>query len=134
MKKLFFLAVAVSSFAIATAQKATLMPLIAGDTVVNSATVNKSFSSTGPYSAVGVQAVINKIDGTVGGTATFQGSLDGANWETIGSQFTVTNVATQAKAFTLTGGSPYVYYRVSFAGTGTMRAQVRLYYLQRKFQ
>lgn len=130
MKKILFLLLLVTTYT-ARAQRSTLMPLIAGDTVVNAATVNKSFTSTGGYSAVGVQAVINKVSGTVAGTATFQGSLDGTNWETIGSAFTLTNVATQAKAFTQSA-SPYTSYRVTFVGTGTMSAQVRLYYVQKK--
>lgn len=115
------------------AQTPSLLPLIAGDTVVNTATVNKQITASAGYSAVGVQAVITKISGTVAGTATFQGSLDNTNWETIGSAFTMTNVATQAKLFVQSGGSPYHYYRVSFVGSGTMSASVRIYYVVRKF-
>lgn len=113
------------------AQAPTLMPLIAGDTVVNTATVNKVFTASAGYRDIGVQAVITKISGTAGGTATFQGSLDNTNWENIGSAYTITDVASQAKAFTQTG-NPYHYYRVKFTGTGTMSVQVRVYYVLRK--
>lgn len=133
-KNILSILVALIAFVQINAQTATLMPLVAGDTVVNTATVNKSFTSTGTYSAVGVQAIVNKVSGTVAGTATFQGSLNNVNWENIGTAFTLTDVATQSKVFTQTGGSPFVYYRVMFTGSGTMSAQVRLYYVQRKFQ
>lgn len=133
MKKLIFLFALVIGFATFThAQTATLMPLIAGDTVVDAGTVNKQFSSTAGYSAVGVQIVITKISGTVAGTTKLQGSLDGSNWEDIGSAFTHTNVASQAKLFTVSG-APYVYIRTTSVGTGTMAAQVRVRYVQKKY-
>lgn len=114
------------------AQRATLMPLITGDTVVNTATVNKSFTVTAGYSAAGVQIVITKILGTVAGTTKLQGSLNGTNWEDIGSAFTHTDVASQAKLFTITGGVGYTYLRTTSTGSGTMSASVRIYYVLRK--
>jgi hypothetical protein len=133
MKKFISLLLLVVGIAMTTeAQRATLMPLIAGDTVVNTATVNKSFTVTAGYSAAGVQIVLTKISGTVAGTTKLQGSLNGTNWEDIGSAFTHTDVASQAKLFTVTGGMPYTYLRTTSVGSGTMSAQIRIYYVLRK--
>jgi len=133
MKKLLIaLSMVVGMVSTTMAQQATLMPLVAGDTVVNTATVNKQFTSTAGYSATGVQIVITKISGTVAGTTKLQGSLNGSNWEDIGSAFTHTDVATQAKLFTITGGVPYTYLRTTSTGSGTMSARVRVYYVQKK--
>lgn len=133
MKK--FAAVIFLSFAFllsSTAQVATLFPLIAGDTVTDATvTVIKSITSTKGHSAVTMQVVLTKVSGTVAGTTKLQGSLNGTNWEDIGSAFTHTDVASQAKAFTQTGGSPYTFYRTITVGTGTMKAQVRVYYVKK---
>lgn len=115
------------------AQRATLMPLTAGDTVVGTATVNKTITVTAGYSAAGVQIILTKISGTVAGTTKLQGSLNGTNWEDIGSAFTHTDVASQAKLFTVTSGMPYTYLRTTSTGSGTMSVQVRIYYVLRKY-
>ncbi len=120
--------IAMTSFA----QQATLMPLVAGDTIANTGTVNKQFTVTAGYAAAGVQIVITKISGTVAGTTKLQGSLNGSQWEDIGSSFSHTDVATQAKLFAVTGGVPYTYLRTTSTGSGTMSARVRLYYVLRK--
>lgn len=133
MKKVLILIALVVGIASTTmAQRATLMPLVAGDTIANTGTVNKSFTTTAGYSAAGVQIVITKISGTVAGTTKLQGSLNGTNWEDIGSAFTHTDVASQAKLLTVTGGMPYTYLRTTSTGSGTMSAQVRVYYVLRK--
>jgi hypothetical protein len=111
------------------AQLTTTMPLKAGDTIVNTGTVNKAFSSSSGFSAAGIQIVITKISGTVAGTTKLQGSVNGTNWEDIGSAFTHTDVASQAKLFTVTGGVPYTQLRTTSVGSGTMSAQVRVSYV-----
>jgi len=114
------------------AQTSTLLPLAAGDTIANTGTVNKQFTTTAGYSAAGVQIYITKISGTVAGTTKLQGSLNGTNWEDIGSAFTHTDVSSQAKLFTVTGGVPYTYLRTTSTGSGTMSAQVRVRYVLKK--
>lgn len=131
MKKLLFLFALVIGMATASfAQSATLMPLIAGDTVNNAGTVTKIFTATAGYSAIGIQPVITKISGTVGGTAILSRSLDGVNYVNTDT-LTLANVTTNTTVFAKVT-SPAVYYRVVVTGTGTMAAQVRLYYVLRK--
>jgi hypothetical protein len=80
---------------------------------------------------VSFQAVLTKISGTVAGTVTIMGSLDGTNYKAIptaGTQTSVTtatalDVASQVFTWNLTG-SPYPYYRISWTGSGTMSATI----------
>ncbi len=118
----------------ASAQRATLMPLVAGDTVVNAGVVTKGFTVTAGYSVVGIQVVLTKISGTVAGTITPQVSLDGTNYITLpgATAHTNTDVTTNSNAWYITGGVPWTYIRVRCAGGTTMSAQLRVYYVLRK--
>lgn len=115
------------------AQTPVLMPLVAGDTVVNAASVTKAFKLTAGYSVVGVQFVLTKISGTVGGTTTLQVSHNGTNWFAAPgiTAHTNTDVTTNTLGWSVTG-APWLWYRVNSTGTGTMSAQLRVYYLVRK--
>src|SRR5690242_3170110 len=133
MKKLIFLAVAIIGLVAcslsADAQLATCPGTIAGDTLVNTATVNKQYTTSGSYQAAGIQITLTKISGTVAGTTKLQGSINGTAWEDIGSAFTHTDVASQSKLFAVTGGVPYVYLRTTSTGSGTMSAKISICYV-----
>lgn len=100
------------------------------DTVTNTATRPLSTIKMTPTTATStvVWVAVTKISGTVGGTITLQGSLDGTNWKAINTPDTQTAVATvTATDATNTyhwrlSGCPFQYYRVSWTGTGTMAA------------
>lgn len=136
MKKIFALLIlAIAAFTLpAEAQRATLMPLVAGDTIVNTGTVNKVFTVTAGYSAVGMQVVVTKISGTVAGTVTPQVSLDGVNWITLpgATALTLTDVTTNTQVWSIVGGVPWTHFRLRGAGSGTMSAVQRVYYVLRK--
>lgn len=138
MKKFIVLALAVSVSLVGFSQVEVCQTApVAGDTITNTGTVNKLVGSggrvTGAYSAAGVQVIITKISGTVAGTTKLQGSLNGTNWEDIGSAFTHTDAGTQAKLFTITDGVPYTYLRTTSTGSGTMSASVKLCYVYKKY-
>lgn len=107
------------------------------DTTTNSANSYVSLGVTNWYNTVTIQSVITKISGTVGGTCTLQGSIDGTNFVTVSSayadvtSYTPTDQTTNSKLFIVTG-SPYRYYRLSYTGTGTMSASHRGYVLPNK--
>jgi hypothetical protein len=135
-----FITMMVLSFAILittqlTAQRATLMPLVAGDTIVNTGTVNKVFTATAGYSSVGIHVVVTKISGTVAGTVTPQVSLDGTNWLTLPGATALTNTdqTTNTQVWNITGGVPWTHFRIRGAGSGTMSAVLRVYYVLRKY-
>jgi len=103
---------------------------VTSDTVANSGTAFLSTVaiSPAPATTTTIWVGVTKISGTVGGTITLQGSIDGTNWKAMNTPNTATALAT----FTATdasntyhwviSGSPMPYYRVSWTGTGTMSA------------
>lgn len=95
------------------------------DTVVNAATkVTTAYRVTTFKTGITGQVVVTKISGTVGGSITLQGSMDGTNWSTIGSAATASD-ATANYSFNTTVG--WYYYRLSYAGTGTMSASLKAF-------
>lgn len=100
------------------------------DTVTNTATITLT-SQRIPATAgaaVTIYIAVTKISGTVGGTITLMGSIDGTNFKALNTAETQTALAT----ITATDASntyhwrlntnPFPYYRVSWTGTGTMSA------------
>lgn len=98
------------------------------DTVTNTgsgALLSKRIAGPG---SVTIQVNVTKVSGTVGGTISLQGSLDGTNYKALNTEETQTALAT----ITATDASnvyhwrlsksPFLYYRVNYAGTGTMVA------------
>jgi len=100
------------------------------DTITNTATNTLSSLKMAPNTSASttVWVTVTKISGTVGGTITLQGSLDGTAWKAVNTMGTQTAMA----AVTATDasntyhwyltGCPFQYYRVSWTGTGTMAA------------
>jgi archaellin len=138
MKKiLFLLTLIVIGFA-SSAQRATLMPLAAGDTLSESSssdTVSKVITTTAGYSSLGIQVNMTKLSGTASGKAYLYSSLDGTNYTLTDSSAAFTNQTTNTAFFTKTT-TPYVYYKVQVrevgAGTGTQSSVVSVYYVARR--
>lgn len=110
---------------------------LTSDTTTNTATSYIGLGLAAWYNTVTIQSVVTKISGTVAGTVTLQGSIDGTNYVTVNSSYadvtsySPTDVATSSKLFVVTG-SPYRYYRLSYAGAGTMSASHKGYVLPNK--
>lgn len=115
-----------------------------GDTVINTATKACSLRVVNSYKQIIIEANIVKVSGTVAGTVTLQGSIDGTNFVTVDSAaivsnhspfptFTATNVATQNKIWII-NQSPYLWYKLSYTGSGTMQAILKGYLLPRSQQ
>lgn len=110
-----------------------------GDTITDTGTKTATLQVKESYQSVSIQAVITKISGTVAGTVTLQGTIDGTNYVTVDTgavlskhvTFTATNVASQSTVF-IVQGSPYLKYRVSYTGSGTMAAKMSAYLLPKK--
>jgi len=134
MRKFIFLFAALVAFA-ATESKAQVYSLlspysIASDTVSNSGTAFLSTVaiSPAPATTTTIWVGVTKISGTVGGTITLQGSIDGTNWKalnTVGTQTALATITATDASNTyhwILQGSPMPYYRVTWTGTGTMSA------------
>jgi hypothetical protein len=68
------------------------------------------------------QVVVKKISGTVGGTLALEGSMDGTEWNLIGSATTPSDASAN---YSFNTTVRWYYYRVRYTGTGTMSASVR---------
>src|SRR5206468_3799730 len=97
------------------------------DTVVNTATkVTTAYRVSNFHTGVTAQVVVTKISGTVGGTLGLYGSMDGINWSLIGSASTPSDGSAN---YSFNTTSAWFYYRVSYAGTGTMSASFKAFLL-----
>ncbi|HEX7906236.1 MAG TPA: hypothetical protein VF487_20320 [Chitinophagaceae bacterium] len=66
--------------------------------------------------------VVKKISGTVAGSLELQGSMDGTEFALIGS---ATTPADQSKNYVFNTTQKFVFYRISWAGAGTMSASFK---------
>lgn len=113
------------------AQRAVTMPLAAGDTAVDAGTSNKVLPLlTKGYAGVAIQLTLTRNSGTGAGTAALQGSNDGTNYTTIGTAYTITNVASQTTMFYVAEPVP-VYLRVRISGGTTMNVTQTIKYVLR---
>lgn len=104
------------------------------DTLTNAATEYLTLSTqiSSNFNIVEFALTVTKISGTVGGTATLQGSLDGTLWYTQPgvTAYTITD-ATQTTSFKVTDyGSRYL--RIALVGTGAMSASYKGKFVARK--
>ncbi len=142
MKKLILVAAMALIGFTASAQVSAQSPLVGGtygnaiDTVTNTAAVKKYVIVKNSQSTLGIQAVVTKISGTMGGTAFPIASNDGINFKSIAasSADTVTWTSSASaqtflwtfpKVNSTTAYAPYLYYGVQFTGTGTMSASFK---------
>lgn len=142
MNKILFLFAVVMCFtATVRAQSATRMPLVAGDTVITSASVDTVFKllpATAGYSALGIQVNATKVSGTITAKAYLYSSLDGVKYNLTDSATAFANSAgLQSVWFTKTGGIPYTYYQVQVRQPGisgsTESLAIRVWYVLKKF-
>ncbi len=145
MKEIFILFTAIIfclSLTVATAQTYQMTGVYTtGDTVVNTAAKSCSLKVVKSYKQVSIQAVVTKISGTVGGSIILYGTVDGTNYVAVDSSliqtrsypypsFTPTNVASQSKVWII-NNSPYLWFKLTYTGTGTMSATLKGYMLPR---
>lgn len=104
---------------------------IESDTVTNTGTAyvsSRVMDKRDGFGSTVVQVVVTKISGTVGGTISLHGSLDGTNYNALVTEETQTALATITAADASSNyhwrlkGCPFPYLRVSWTGTGTMSA------------
>lgn len=105
-----------------------LVATATSDTVTNTGTGVLTTKRVAGPGAVTIQVIATKVSGTVGGTITLLGSLDGTSFSALNTEETQTALATKtatdasASYHWRLSKSPFLYYQVSWAGTGTMVA------------
>lgn len=132
-KRILFCLTALAITAASFAQTSTKMPLVAGDTIVNTGTSSKILQVTTAPAGVVLHVVLNKISGTGAGTVQLQQSLDGVNYVNLGSAFTITNVTTQSTVFTVAAPVPQ-WIKILSTGSGTESVQQVIWYRAPKYQ
>lgn len=115
---------------------------LTSDTVTNAGTNTLKVKSGFTYQWVTAQVIITKISGTPAGNVIMQGSNDGTNFVAIpqwdnyrivaGDTLVPTNVSgTCGNKIWIFKGSKYLWYRVTYTGSGTMAASMKAYLYQR---
>lgn len=134
MKRILFAIVPLLLIAGASqAQFTQTLPLAAGDTVANTATVSKLVTTiTDGYQGIVIHAIGTKISGTVAGSINVFGSGDGVTYDAIATAFTATDLATQQETFMIVGPLPQ-YIQVRWTGAGTMSAKLTVKYRLPKY-
>lgn len=128
MKKLLSLAF-ILAFSLSFAQNKVWTMTRSGDTITNTGTDHLDVTLSSYAKTVSIQAVVTKLSGTVAGTGLLQGSIDGTNFVNIGTDtLKNTDQTTNTKLWVI-DNSPYLYYRIAFAGSGTMSARIKGYAL-----
>jgi len=132
MKKILSLLLVIG-FAItsATAQRASTIPVAAGDTTVNTDTASKVLSITAGYSGVIIQPIVSKVSGTVAGKVYLYQSLDGVNYTAATDSITLSNQATNTGLWIKSAPNP-VYYKISAITSGTQSSILGVKYVARK--
>jgi hypothetical protein len=135
MKKIIFIMLLSAGTLIASAQLTQIRPTAltttsygnALDTVTNTATkLTTPFRVSNWHTGVTAHVVVTKISGTVGGSIALQGSMDGTNWSTVGSASTPSDASAN---YSFNTTAAWYYYRISYAGTGTMSASFKAFIL-----
>lgn len=139
MKKLLFVLCTFSCMLVimkptAQAQTATLLPLLAGDTLNNTDTLYKTISVTSGYSVFGVEVDVTKLSGTVAGNVVLIGSLSGANYTPVAGDTVALANTTGTQVLKFRRVSPDgTSYRLQFISSGTQSYVPRIYFVLKKY-
>jgi len=135
MKQLLFIFALFVGMCSASAQSVTTMPLVAGDTLTNTDTVDKYLPQfSGGYSGVCIAPFGNKISGTAAGKVyLYESELSSGAWGSPIDSLTMTNISVNTKVFKLQAPNAN-FYRLQFVSSGTTAIQVRVRYAPKIFQ
>ena len=103
----------------------------ATDTVTNTTVKYQYAIANGSNIHITFQSLFTKVSGTAAGSIALQGSLDGTNYSTLGSAYTITDVSSQVATFTVIP-STYIYYRIVVTPSGTQSSRINTKVLVRK--
>lgn len=136
MKRLFTLLLLTCFAFVANAQVGTLISTTnskALDTVTNTATKYVGIQINGAAEQLSFVATVTKLTGTVGGTVSLLGSIDGTNFgKADTTTYTPTDVAGGQSFSWYMTPSRFIYYRVSYTGAASSTATIQAKSLTRK--
>lgn len=127
----FIISVAFVSNAQVTVQNSVRTALSSLDTLIDADTTTTVIvTPPGNKAALSFQAVVTKISGTVAGTVTLYGSLDGTNYAVLNTDTLTNTTGTKVYQFSY-AYSPDYKYRFEVITSGTVSASVRRWVLYR---
>lgn len=133
MKKILFLVSCVAALVCSVpvqAQRATTMPLIAGDTLNNTTPVTKTLPAiTAGYEGAAITLRYKKISGTNAGNGVLYQSLLGVDYRATGDTL---KMATDTVLNIFKVAPLPVFYRVVATGSGSMSGVLKIDYVLRK--
>lgn len=97
------------------------------DTVTDAGSAYVQLQVTGCYQQVSVQVVVTRLSGTVNAPVYLQASIDGANFLNVSSTDTLHATTGTVTHVWIVNTNPYLYYRLSITGQGTMAATIAGY-------
>lgn len=135
MKIVLFLLALVVGISTTHAQSVVTMPLVAGDTLTNTDTVDKYLPQfSGGYSGIAIAPFVNKVSGTAAGKVyLYESELSTGAWGSPIDSLTLTNVSVNTKVFKLQAPCSN-FYRLQFVTSGTTVCRLRVRYSPKIFQ
>ena len=145
MKQFLFIIALLVGVSTANAQSVVLMPLVAGDTITNTDTVDKYLPQfTGGYSGIAIEVRAIRVSGTAAGkvylfeslasTAAGASSLTTMSaWGFPVDSLVISNQAVNTKVFHRDAPAAN-FYRIMYTGSGTSVQQTRTRYSPKIFQ
>lgn len=125
MKKIIILLFALVAFA--TASEGQVVASTA-DTLTNTDTANiVKMTNQDAFVCYSMQAVVNKISGTLAGTVQLEGSNDGTNYVETGDSLTLVDGAVFSGLINIST-KQYKYFRAKVYQSGTVVAEIRIYW------
>jgi hypothetical protein len=100
-----------------------------GDTITNTTADSVVYPVTYYYQTVSIHAIFKRISGTAAGKAELFGTIDGTNYQQIGTDTLAMAASGNSSYIWIVNGSPYRKYKVVFTGSTTLTGSVFGYML-----
>lgn len=92
----------------------------------NAASDTMTYTALRSYNLVSIQPVLTKASGTMAGTVVLDISVNGTNWQTVQSTFTLADVADNTIVWNVATAARYFRVRTLSTGTNTGTATCKI--------
>lgn len=131
MKRILFIMILAIPL-IGFSQSPGVVKALAEKTLTNTTAAYTDFTLVGSYQSLTIQVLCTKLTGTSEGKITIKGSVDGTSWMGLtdkdclfkGYSNDTLTIANAAIGQWVISGSPWKYYRINYAPSGTHTTKV----------
>lgn len=92
----------------------------------NAAVDTMTYTALRSYNLVSIQPVLTKLTGTMAGTVVLDISVNGTNWQTVQSTFTLADVAANTTVWNVATAARYFRIRTLSTGSNTGTATAKI--------